>query len=76
MAGVIMTATQNPLLAFPAMLGIAGIAFGASRFGVKRYAAKKSRELRSAVERLAVRVREMTDAARVAASSDPRRLKR
>jgi len=76
MAGLIMSATQDPFLAFPAMLGVAGIAFGASRFGVKRYSAKKSRELRSAVERLAAKVREMTGAAHVAATSDPRRLKR
>lgn len=60
MAGIIIGTTQYPMLAIPAMLSIAGIAFGLSRFGVKRYSDKKARELRSAVERIAGRVSEMT----------------
>jgi hypothetical protein len=75
MAGIIMGATQNPLLAVPTLLGIAGLAFGLSRFGVKRYSDKKGRELREAVERLAMKVREMTKAAPLPAPGDVRRLK-
>ena len=76
MAGIIMGATQNPLLAFPAMLGISALAFGLSRYGVKRYSDKKGRELRLAVERVAGRVREMTERALPSSPPAPRRLKR
>jgi hypothetical protein len=76
MAGVIMGATQNPLLAIPTMLGIAGLAFGLSRFGIKRYSDKKDRELRGAVERVAARVSEMTGRAVLPTSPPVKRIKR
>jgi serine/threonine-protein kinase len=65
MAGAVMGATQNPLFAVPTLLGIAGLAFGLSRFGIRRYSDRKARELRAAVERLAVRVRELVDQGRL-----------
>jgi hypothetical protein len=76
MAGLIMSSTQNPLLAIPTMLGIAGLAFGLSRFGMKRYADKKDRELRGAVERIAARVTEMTGREALPNSPPVRRIKR
>ncbi|MHB1297515.1 MAG: serine/threonine-protein kinase [Gemmatimonadaceae bacterium] len=60
MAGVIIGLTQNPLFALPAMLGIAGLAFGISRLGVSRWSARKDRDLHAAVERLAARVGELS----------------
>ena len=59
--GVIMGVTQNPLLALPAMFGIAGLAFGISRLGVSRWSARRDRDLRAAVERLAARVGELSE---------------
>ena len=76
MAGVVMGTTQNPLLAIPTMLGIAALAFGLSRYGAKRYSEKKARELRKAVERIAGRVREMTERSLPSSPPAPRRLKR
>jgi hypothetical protein len=76
MAGIIMGATQNPLIAVPTLLGIAGLAFGLSRFGVRRYSDKKARELREAVERLAKRVGEMTKESALSASAEVKRLRR
>lgn len=58
-AGVIMSATQNALLAFPTMFGIAAVAFGATRFGISRWSARRARELRIGAERVAASALEL-----------------
>lgn len=58
-AGVIMSVTQNALIAFPTMFGVAAVAFGATRFGISRWSARRARELRIGAERVAARALEL-----------------
>lgn len=58
-AGVIMSVTQNALVAFPAMFGVAALAFGVTRFGISRWSDRRARDLSAGVGRVAARVLEL-----------------
>jgi hypothetical protein len=58
---MIMGITANPALGIATLLGISGLAFGSARFGVRRWTARKARDLHAATERIAARVRELVE---------------
>lgn len=59
-AGILINATQSPLIGFSAMFAIAGLSYVGARIGVRRYSDKRSRELRESVDRIARSIAELS----------------
>lgn len=74
--GVIMGVTKTALIAAPAFGGVALLAYGASRFIVHRVAKSKEKELRTLMDRLVERIRELVEQPPLLPASGQRRIGR
>ena len=75
--GITMAATQGAfIVAGPACAAVVGGCYALARFLFGRLSRQREASLRSAVERVALRVRDCIDARQLSRSTDPRRLER
>ncbi|MBK6489638.1 MAG: serine/threonine protein kinase [Gemmatimonadetes bacterium] len=73
--GITMGVTNGAvIIAAPAFFAVVAAAYGASRLLFRRMSRERERQLRSAVERVTLRVRECIEARQLPRTTDPRRL--